>query len=171
MSAREEACGPGQGQEDVGCCQPGHLLPRRHTRCLDGRVPGWVGWDPGSEGSWGEAQVCPTCIPLGLGISGRRALLRGCPRPLAHFSAGAAGRRREGNSSGNHSPEPRRPRNSEHRAEAKEPVLRKYHSETLQVSLWRSSNSQVGAADPGLPGSLVPRMDAGSARGTWAVIL
>ena len=123
------------------------LLPARPpASSAPHEMPGWRGaglggggggggGHPGSEGSWGEAQVFPTCIPLGLGISGRRALLRGRPRPLAHFSAGAAGRRREGNSSGNHSPEPWRPRKSEHRAETKEPVLRKSRSGTLQVSL------------------------------------
>ena len=102
VSTREEGCRPGQDWEDLGCCQPGHLLPRRRTRCLDGRVPGRSSRDPGSEGTWGEAQVCPTYIPLGLGISRRRALLRERPRPWAHSSAGAAGRRCEGNSSGSH---------------------------------------------------------------------
>lgn len=60
------------------------LLPARppasqcHMRCLDAGCRARAGRDPGSEGTWVEAQVCPTCIPLlGLGISGRRALLRG----------------------------------------------------------------------------------------------
>lgn len=79
-----------RGKRAAGLARTGRILAAasRATCFLGAARDAWMAGcragrvgNPGSEGTWGEAQVCPTCIPLGLGISQRRALLRGAPGP------------------------------------------------------------------------------------------
>ena len=99
VSTQEEGCRPGQPGRILAAatratCFLGAARDAWMAGCWAGRVGILALRAPGMK-----PRSAPPTSHLALR---RRALLRGRPRPWAHSSAGAAGRRRDGNSSGSH---------------------------------------------------------------------